>query len=155
MNIQEFVERVIELSPHIAKGFLQNAPRYLTDTEITLPQFMALDYLCRHSKSTMNNLARHLMITPAATTGLVDRLIIQGLVARSNDTEDRRIIWITLSQKGRQIVSAIKKQKIDHLIRVFSQISTNDRMRYLDVLEQIVKISASGAGARKKPARTN
>jgi DNA-binding MarR family transcriptional regulator len=149
MNIKEFAERVIELSPQIAKGFLQDAPTYLTKSEITVPQFITLDYLARCGRSTMNNLAKHLMISPPAMTGLIDRLITQGLVTRGNDDGDRRIIWIELSAKGRQAIAAIKKHKIQNLVKVFSQISANDRIRYLDVLEQIVKINSSTADDKK------
>jgi len=140
MNIEEFAQRVIELFPQIAKGLLQREDNYLVKGEITLPQFWALDYLYRNAKSKMNNLARHLRISPAATTGLIDRLITQKLVTRKGDLEDRRIIWIELTPKGREIICDIRKQKIQTLIKIFGKISPNDRNLYLNILEQIVKI---------------
>jgi DNA-binding MarR family transcriptional regulator len=89
----------------------------------------------------MNDLAKILMVSPPAATGLIDRLIGQKLVLRENDEQDRRIIWISLTAKGKTVVRSIRNQKIQTLTRVFSRISAIDREHYLDILRKIVKIS--------------
>ena len=150
MNIEEFARRVIELSPQISKGFLQQEHNYLTRGEISLPQFWALDYLSRNAKTKMNCLAKHLKITPSATTGLIDRLITQQLVARKNDPRDRRLVWIELTPKGKGVIAGIRKQKIKSLIKIFSRIAQGDREHYLDILEQVVKITTSLSDAKSK-----
>ena len=94
MNIKEFANRVIELSPRIIRGFKQYENNYLTRGEITLAQFWALAYLASTGKSKMNSLAGYLKISPSATTGLISRLILQGLAVRKDDPADRRIVWI-------------------------------------------------------------
>ena len=146
MNIKEFASRVIELSPQIIRGFKQYENNYLSRGEITLPQFLVLGYLDHHGKSKMNSLAKHLKISPSATTGLIDRLITQDLVSRKADPEDRRIVWVELTLKGKGIISSIKNQKTKTLIRVFGKISPKDREHYLNILEQVVKITSSIPG---------
>ena len=143
MNINEFANKVIELFPRIIKGFKQYENNYLTRGQITLPQFWALGYLDQYGRSKMNNLAGHLKISPPATTGLMDRLIAQGLVIRKDDFHDRRIVWIELTAKGRGIIKSISKQKAEALIKIFRKISPKDREHYLNILEQVVKITAS------------
>ena len=143
MDIKKFASKVIELSPQIIRGFKQYENNYLTRGEITLPQFWALGYLDRNGKSKMNSLARHLKISPSATTGLIDRLMLQGLVARKDDLHDRRIVWIELTVKGKGIIKSINKQKTETLINVFEKISPEDREHYLNILEQVVKITVS------------
>ena len=143
MNIKEFASRVIELFPQIIRGFKQYENNYLTRGEITLPQFWALAYLANNGKSKMNSLAEHLRISPSATTGLINRLIAQGLVVRKDDSGDRRIVWIELTSKGKAIINNIKQQKTKALIKVFGKISSKDREHYLNILEQVVKITVS------------
>ena len=143
MNIQEFANKVIELFPQIIRGFKQYENNYLTRGEITLPQFWVLGYLDRNGKSKMNNLAQHLKISPPATTGLIDRLILQGLVVRKDDFSDRRIVWIELTAKGKEIIKNINKQKTETLVKIFTKISPKDRDHYLNILEQVVRITAS------------
>lgn len=141
VNIKEFVWKLIELFPQAAKAFHRHEHNYLSRGEITLPQFWALDHLYRNGKCKMNDLAKILMVSPPAATGLIDRLIGQKLVARENDERDRRIIWIILTAKGRTVIRSIRSQKIQTLTRVFSRISAADREHYLDILEKIVKTS--------------
>jgi DNA-binding MarR family transcriptional regulator len=143
MNIEKFAHRVIELSPQIAKGFVQSEHNYLIKGEITLPQFWTLNYLYSNTKSKMNSLAKHLKISPAATTGLIDRLIAQKLVVRKDDLQDRRIVWIELTSKGKDIICRIRKQKIRNLIKIFGRISSKDRDHYLNILGRVVKITNS------------
>ena len=153
MNISEFADRVIELFPQIIRGFKQYENNYLTRGEITLPQFWALGYLDCNGKSKMNYLARNLKISPSATTGLIDRLIVQGLVVRKDDLHDRRIVWIELTTKGRGIIKNINKQKTETLIKIFGKISPKDREHYLNILEQVVKITVSLPGRKTKTAK--
>ena len=143
MNIEEFASRVIDLSPQIIRGFKQYENNYLTRGEITLPQFLVLGHLEDNGKSKMNNLAKNFKISPSAITGLIDRLLVQELVVRKADFADRRIVWIELTAKGREIIKSIKKQKTETLIRVFGKISPKDREHYLSILEQVVKITVS------------
>ncbi len=143
MNIKEFASKVIELSPLIIRGFKQYENNYLTRGEITLPQFLALGHLERNGKSKMNDLAKHFRISPSAMTGLIDRLLAQGLVVRKADFHDRRIVWVELTAKGRGVIKRIIKQKTETLIKIFGKISPEDREHYLNILEQVVKITTS------------
>ncbi len=145
MNIEEFARRIIQLTPRIIKGFAQHEHSYLTRGEISLPQFWALDYLHRNGKTKMKSLATHLSISPSATTGLIDRLIAQKLVARKNDLQDRRIVWIEVTSKGEDIICDIRRQKVRALMKVFGRISSDDRDNYLSILEKVAKITDSSS----------
>ena len=140
MDIEQFVQRIMDLYPRIIRGFTRQESNYLSRGEITVPQFWALEHLNRSHAGTMSELARFLKTSRAASTGLIDRLIAQGMVARTSDAQDRRIVRIEITAKGRKIIENINKQKQKALIRIFSKISLGDRKEYLNILEQIVKI---------------
>ena len=151
MNIKEFAGRVIELFPQISKGLMQREHNYLTKGDISLPQFWVLNHLYHNEKSKMNCLAKHLKISPPATTGLIDRLIAQGMVLRKDDEKDRRIVWIELTSKGKAIIRNIRKEKVRTLIDVFGRISEKDREHYLNILEQVANIIDSPRDLKKQP----
>lgn len=150
MNIKEFARRVIDLSPQIIKSFVHHEHNYLSRGEITLPQFWALEYLHRNGKSKMNSLTKYLSISAPATTGLIDRLMVQGLVSRKDDPGDRRVVWIELTSSGNNIVKNINKQKTKVLINIFGKISQGDRDHYLNILEQIIKIANSMSATKNQ-----
>lgn len=70
----------------------------------TLPRFDLLSQLYRQPDGlTMGELSSRLMVTNGNVTGLIGRLVGEGLVERSVDSDDRRIQRVCLSDKGRRL----------------------------------------------------
>lgn len=152
MNIERFGQRMIALLPQMIRGFARRESNYLSRGKITLPQLWVLEHLSRAEETPMNALARFLGISRPAATGLVDRLIAQGLVSRGDDPQDRRVVRVALSAKGRKVLANIWEQKRRMLVDVFGRISPADRAQYLATLERVVMIlSEPPAGQRRKP----
>ena len=140
MDIDRFGQRMIALLPRMLRGFARRESNYLSRGKITLPQLGAMEYLSARRESPMNELARHLGVTRPAATGLVDRLIVQGLVSRQGDRTDRRVVRINLTPKGRRVLDNIWNQKRKMLQEVFGRLSPADRAQYLATLERVVEI---------------
>lgn len=143
MKIDEFAGRVMELFPRIVKASARYETHDLASGKITLPQFWALYHLSLTDKCKMKKLAEHLGISPAAATGLIDRLIVQGLVVRAADSKDRRIVWIRVSSSGRETINRIRKQRVQAIVEIFGKLSAADRGHYLRILEKLGEITAS------------
>ena len=66
-------------------------------------------------RPTIGELAERLQIRPHSAVELVNRLAVDGLVARKNSQEDRRRVYVTLTQRGEAILeklSAVHKQEL-------------------------------------------
>ena len=72
---------------------------------LTLPQFDVLAELARADARgfTFVELSRLLLVTSGNLTGIVDRLEEQGLVRRTPEPRDRRVIRVALTDKGRRM----------------------------------------------------
>lgn len=66
-------------------------------------QWMALALLHFGLAETAGELARHLAYNRGAMTRLVVLLEARGLVVRARDTDDRRIVRLTLTDAGREL----------------------------------------------------
>ncbi|MDH3638592.1 MAG: MarR family transcriptional regulator, partial [Gammaproteobacteria bacterium] len=68
---------------------------------ITLPQFDILSELERaNAPLTMSQLSERLMVSNGNVTGIVDRLVRDGLVRRIQAETDRRIHLVQLTMRG-------------------------------------------------------
>mgnify|MGYP006276061235 CR=1 FL=1 len=68
---------------------------------LTLPQFDVLAELARFDEPiNMTELSKRLMVSNGNVTGVIDRLVREGLVARSRSPEDRRAHLIALTPEG-------------------------------------------------------
>lgn len=79
----------------------------LRDHGLTFPQWMVLKALHRAERLPLRELASHLDVTPANVTGIVDRLQAAALVAREKSTEDRRVVFVRLTEDGRAKVKEV------------------------------------------------
>jgi len=138
MDTEIFAQRMIELLPQFMRVFARHEHNDFTSGKITLPQFWALDFLYRAGAAKMSGLAQYLNVSPASATGLIDRLITQKLVVRKYDPNDRRVVEIELSLKGKGMIENIRKQKIQALTKIFGKVSSEDRAKYLEILDKVI-----------------
>ena len=86
----------------------------------TLPRFDVMAALYRKPDGMlMSEISRFLMVSNGNVTGIVDRLVADGLVARSQRNGDRRTSFITLTRKGRAAfaeMAAAHERWIDELL---------------------------------------
>lgn len=136
-KIESFSRQVVEVFPILMREIMKREDSPLTRGMISFPQMVALDHLSRHSKVKMSELARVLSIKMSSATSLVDRLITQRMLTREGDAEDRRIVWIKLSLRGRKAVQRIIQQKSRAISDIFSILTDLEREQYLRVLLKI------------------
>ncbi len=55
------------------------------------------------NKSTVTNIARSLALSPAALSLSVSKLVKKGYLTRKGSEEDRRIVYVFLTEKGRRM----------------------------------------------------
>lgn len=69
--------------------------------DMTLPRFDVLAALDRHPKGLgLTALSRLLIVSNGNVTGLIDRLVKDGLVIRMADERDKRATFVRLTRKG-------------------------------------------------------
>lgn len=67
---------------------------------------------------TVGELAERLQIAHHSTVGLVDRLAAERLVTRETSAEDRRRVFITLTQRGEEILEGLSSVHRAQLRRI-------------------------------------
>jgi DNA-binding MarR family transcriptional regulator len=98
----------------------------------TLPRFDVMAALYRQPDGMlMSEISRFLMVSNGNVTGIVDRLVSDGFVVRSQRNGDRRTSFISLTRKGRALfaeMAAAHEKWVDELLgsvsaRVADQLS--------------------------------
>jgi DNA-binding MarR family transcriptional regulator len=101
--------------------------------------------LCR-----MSDLAATLLHTPAAMTGVVDRLIHLQLVERRSDANDRRVILLTLTPRGTALLAGIEKRIRGMMRRFYDDIPEKDRETMARVFTMLTAFFKEEINAQKK-----
>ena len=97
--IRDWAEAFMQRSMH---GFVS----YAKEQNLSLHQFGALFHVQRTGGCAVTDIGNDLGITTAAVSQMLDRLLHQGLIAQTEDPNDRRVKRIELTEYGAKTVQA-------------------------------------------------
>jgi len=108
---------------------------------ITIGQTFILFDLLNHDGSPVKDVAERVQVDSPAVTGFVDRLVREGLVERVMDQDDRRVMKLHLTPKGRDLaitllpVAQTLNKKIEELV---GKKEITKLLEILDIIEEAV-----------------
>jgi DNA-binding MarR family transcriptional regulator len=135
---QALVDRMAELKPALDRKMRVRLPDDLrADLQsVTIHQLEALSLLDRGGLR-MSELSRELDISEPASTALADRLVRAGLVERHADPDDRRIVRLELSRKGRDLMSRWGSHRRRMMTATFEVLSDRQLAALIDIVETL------------------
>lgn len=104
------------------RSSMRNFIFYLKERELSMSQIGAL-FLIHRGSSSVSDIADELGITKAAASQMLERMVQQDLILRSEDPNDRRVKQVVLTDNGRQVVResiAARQGWLDNLARALS-----------------------------------
>jgi DNA-binding MarR family transcriptional regulator len=111
--LNEAGENIFEMTMAFKTKFFN--PHLLSKScEVPPSQIRVLFYLKGHGENTMSTLAHNLHISRPNLTPIIDKLLEDGYVERNANTKDRRILLISLSEKGWKFLEEMNKMVIEN-----------------------------------------
>jgi DNA-binding MarR family transcriptional regulator len=140
-NKTELVNRVLELQlrlTHHTKDELSDAWLALN---LTIPQLKSLFFIKFKKVTNFKTLAEAMGVTASNVTGIIDRLVVQGLVQREENPENRRMLTLRLTRKGDALLNELGEQSSSQFSHTLDTIDIED----LEALSRGLKALASAA----------
>jgi DNA-binding MarR family transcriptional regulator len=114
-----------------------NARQLASQTGMTPSQLIILQIVAKNGKALPSTVAREAHLTQATVTSLVDKLVSAGLVRRRRDTEDRRRIWIEMTDAGQQRLKDSPDLLQDRFEASFDRLHDWQQATLVAALEQV------------------
>ena len=73
---------------------------------LSMQELNAISVIGREGPCIMRKIADRMRLAVSTITTIVDKLVAKGLVVRERSEEDRRIVKVSLTQKGRMVYKA-------------------------------------------------
>lgn len=138
-TLEEFGDRLIGLLPRLSQEIVRYESHYITNGTVTCSQLFVMEYLARHERCQMGEVAEAMNISYSAATGMLDRLVSHTFVKRFRGEDDRRVVFVSITPKGKKIVQEIYEQKRKGLMDLFGRLSRQECFTYLEILEKLVQ----------------
>jgi len=96
---------------------------------------VTIQYLGGRAKPS--EVARWLQRSPNSISMLADRMVRAGLIKRARDTKDRRVVHLTISDKGKDALKPATLAGWDFIRESLSPLSYEDRRTLISLLKMI------------------
>ena len=126
MDKKIVINQIIELQRRMSEVLLPFALHAWRELEVPLAQLKSLLVITSKGGTNYRTLAQNLGVTPGDVTGIVERLVSQGLVIRKPNPKDRRIVLLQASDKGRELLANLIESQTQHTVRILKYLSMQE-----------------------------
>lgn len=126
-----------------AKVFMQRSFRdfkhFMDEANLSPSQVGALMHLYHCSECGVSDIGDHLGITVPAASQLVERLVQQGLLVRTEDPADRRFKQVTLTQHGKAMIEGGIESRQRWLEQLTAALSSEEQATIIYALTMLTE----------------
>lgn len=132
---------VVKLLKHIM-GKIKSMFRPCGDLNLTGPQGMLVGTIAHYGAMKISDLSEKLGLSNSTVSGIVDRLERQGMVERIRSTDDRRVVWVSITSEHKAYVDG-KFEAVEQKIEDAMNAATDDEIRKvfegLEILKRLIE----------------
>jgi len=99
----------------------------------------------------VSDLAEELAVGLAAASSLVDRMVQRQFITRHSDPDDRRIVLLELSSRGRGLLERLERGRMEQFGKLIERMTAGEREALATTLRAFVRLGAE-YGVHKEPS---
>lgn len=139
------IKEIVKLQRKVDRARRQYELDVWMGLPLTMAQLKSLFFISNQGSTNSGKLAAALGVTPTNVTGIIDRLVKQGLVSRTEDMQDRRVLLLQATGTGEKLVAKLRERRRSYLSEVLARLSVDE----LATLAQGINLLARAAEARE------
>ncbi|WP_062208897.1 MarR family winged helix-turn-helix transcriptional regulator [Demequina oxidasica] len=137
MERDELLENTLESLVQFLRASNPKQGDSVAKANLTPHQFRALVFVLVHDNATTTDLADYVGVHPSVGTGIVQKLVGRGYVTRFEDSQDRRIRRLSLTEHGREFIEGIVGAAREGRRRQLQVLSEEQLAQFGDILETL------------------
>lgn len=138
-NINKTAE-VARLFSELSKMLKKSLHKTFEDSKLTMPQTMVIGTLIKHGEMKITELSNKMNLSNSTTSGIVDRLEKQGLVLRVRSEEDRRTVYVKITEKVEEYHKGVHKKLEETFEELLSSGTSEDMDKIIEGLNTLKKV---------------
>ena len=111
----------------------------MNEAGLTMAQMVALYVLDYAGPQSVTAVASFLNLSPAATSHLVDRLVVAGFVGRTEDQVDRRQKRVAITPAGRALAARVHQERAREFASALALVTPELQRQFARILGRVVE----------------
>ncbi|MFT8313818.1 MAG: MarR family transcriptional regulator [Clostridium sp.] len=120
-----------------AQNVRKREQRTIKEGGLTVSQFAVLEILYHKGDLRVCEIIEKSLSTGGNMTVVIDNLAKEDLVRRCIDPKDRRVNLISITEKGRKIVSDIFPKHLENINEIFSVLTAEEKKNLINLLKKL------------------
>lgn len=139
---KELIEKYFSLSEAISNRIIRHIHKEISekDVGVTFSQLMVMVKIYMHKRMTVSEVAEELGVSLSNITSLVDRLSRSGHMNRRRDETDRRLVWLELTEKGKEAIEVSLEVRNRVLKQYLCKLDEEDFAKAIEINEKLLTI---------------
>jgi DNA-binding MarR family transcriptional regulator len=137
--IQELIDRYVSVSFQVHKKAEDLIKGQIGD-DLTNDQHYILRYIHQSKECTSTELADAFEVNKSAITAIINRMADRGLIQRTRDENDRRVVYLTLTKAGSTLYENCQ-EKVQQLVEsIITQFDETEITNFINTYEKLAQI---------------
>lgn len=111
---------------------------YAREIGLSRSSIGTLFHLSHRDHTGVTDLGEHLGVSSAAASQMLERLVDEGLIQRSEDPDDRRMKKITLTEKGSRVMKESVSARLGWLEQLTVNLSVEEKNQITSAMKLII-----------------
>ena len=132
--------RILSALRRITRAIAVHSRQLAAYSNVTAPQLICLNAIVENDPITATEISRKIHVSPSTVVGILDRLEDKGWIRRERGREDRRIVFITATEAGIELVRATPSPIQTKLSDALKDLPEAEQAAITTSLEKIVML---------------
>lgn len=129
--------RLIDTIFRFLRGMKEKMGAKSDVAHLSMVQLQTLSFLLKNPASPMRHIAEFLQIELPSATSLIEKLVKMQFVQRKLDAKDKRLVKISLTKKGKLLLTKAKRERTKNISLVLSLLTEKEKTDLLTILGKL------------------
>ena len=132
---------IIRSNAKMLNLLLQECPEIAPGQKITFSRIRVLTYLAQAQgeQVSIRDLAEELGVTSGGVSQMIDSLVKSDMVCRTTSKEDRRVVYLSISESAKKRLEHISSYLHERMERAMKRLTQDDRAQLADSLRKVLE----------------
>jgi DNA-binding MarR family transcriptional regulator len=130
-------EKIMEVFFEISRSIREKMSFDCNAAQLTVLQLQTLILISKNKTLPMGDIANEFKISLPTATVLSDKLVKMKLVKRNKNVNDRRIVNVSLTEKGKALLKKAMKQRHVKINELLSYLPLKERQTLFKILNNL------------------
>ena len=132
---------ILRTNAKMLNQLLRDCPDVAPGQKITYSRIRVLTYLAQANGDRVNihDLSEELGITSGGVSQMIDSLVKSDMVCRTTSKEDRRVVYLSISESAKKRLEHISSYLHERMERAMKKLTKDDREQLADSLRKVLE----------------